>query len=67
MRRRCRITSWVELQALWGKGHYRVAAGSALVEQKNGAVVRHFVGYDRFASKRAYAQLPASTPWPVCT
>jgi len=99
-------TSWVELQALWGKGHYRVAAGvqavrerlpvplvgldsdngsefinrvlyyycwragitftrgrawkkndSALVEQKNGAVVRHLVGYDRFASKAAYAQL----------
>jgi hypothetical protein len=99
-------TSWVELQALWGKGHYRVAAGvqavrerqpvalvgldsdngsefinrvlyyycwragitftrgrawkkndSALVEQKNGAVVRHLVGYDRFTSKAAYAQL----------
>lgn len=99
-------TSWVELQALWGKGHYRVAAGvqavrrrlpvalagldsdngsefinrvlyyycwregitftrgrawkkndSALVEQKNGAIVRHLVGYDRFASKAAYAQL----------
>src|SRR5437899_4378369 len=99
-------TSWVELQALWGKGHSRVAAGvqavrerlpvprvgldsdngsefinrvlyyycwregitftrgrawkkndSALVEQKNGAVVRHLVGYDRFASKAAYAQL----------
>ena len=99
-------TSWIELQALWGKGHYRVAAGvqavrtrlpvplvgldsdngsefinrvlyyycwregitftrgrawkkndSALVEQKNGAVVRHLVGYDRFASKAAYAQL----------
>jgi hypothetical protein len=99
-------TSWVELQALWGKGHYRVAAGvqalrerlpvalagldsdngsefinrvlyyycwregitftrgrawkkndSALVEQKNGAIVRHLVGYDRFASKPAYAQL----------
>ena len=30
---------------------------SALVEQKNGAIVRHFIGYDRFASKRAYAQL----------
>jgi hypothetical protein len=99
-------TSWVDLQALWGKGHYRVAAGvqalrtrwpvplvgldsdngsefinrvlyyycwreritftrgrawkkndSALVEQKNGAIVRHLVGYDRFASKAAYAQL----------
>jgi hypothetical protein len=100
------VTSWVELQALWGKGRYRVAAGvqavrerlpvalagldsdngsefinrvlyyycwreritftrgrawkkndSALVEQKNGAIVRHLIGYDRFASKRAYAQL----------
>jgi hypothetical protein len=100
------VTSWVELQALWGKGHYRVAAGvqavrerlpvvlagldsdngsefinrvlyyycwregitftrgrawkkndSALVEQKNGAIVRRLIGYDRFASKRAYAQL----------
>jgi len=99
-------SSWVELQALWGKGHYRVAAGvqavrerlpvalagldsdngsefinrvlyyycwregitftrgrawkkndSALVEQKNGAVVRHMVGYDRFTSQAAYAQL----------
>lgn len=99
-------TSWIELQALWGKGHYRVAAGvqamrtrwpvplagldsdngsefinrvlyyycwregitftrgrawkkndSALVEQKNGAIVRHLVGYDRFSSKAAYAQL----------
>jgi len=99
-------SSWVELQALWGKGHYRVAAGvqavrerlpvplagldsdngsefinrvlyyycwregitftrgrawkkndSALVEQKNGAVVRHVVGYDRFTSKAAYRQL----------
>jgi len=99
-------TSWVELQALWGRGHYRVAAGvqtvrermpvplagldsdngsefinrvlyyycwregitftrgrawkkndSALVEQKNGAIVRHVVGYDRFASRAAYAQL----------
>jgi hypothetical protein len=27
------------------------------VEQKNGAIVRHLVGYDRFASKAAYAQL----------
>jgi hypothetical protein len=27
------------------------------VEQKNGAVVRHLVGYDRFASKAAHAQL----------
>ena len=101
-----RATSWIELQALWGKGHYRVAAGvqavrtrlpvalagldtdngsefinrvlyyycwregitftrgrawkkndSALVEQKNGAIVRHLVGYDRFTSKAAYAQL----------
>jgi hypothetical protein len=100
------VTSWVELPALWGQGHYRVAAGvpavrerlpvalagldsdngsefinrvlyyycwregitftrgrawkkndSALVEQKNGAIVRHLIGYDRFASKRAYAQL----------
>jgi hypothetical protein len=30
---------------------------SAHVEQKNGAVVRHLVGYDRFASRAAYAQL----------
>jgi hypothetical protein len=27
------------------------------VEQKNGAIVRHLVGYDRYASKAAYAQL----------
>jgi hypothetical protein len=30
---------------------------SAHVEQKNGAIVRHLVGYDRFASKAAYVQL----------
>ena len=29
---------------------------SAHVEQKNGAIVRHLVGYDRYASKAAYAQ-----------
>jgi hypothetical protein len=99
-------TSWVELQPLWSKGHYRVKAGlhelrgrlpvplcgldsdngsefinrplyyycwrehirftrsrawkkndSAHVEQKNGAIVRQLVGYDRFTSKAAYAQL----------
>ena len=99
-------TSWVDLQAVWGKGQHRVTAAihevrrrlpmplrgidsdngsefinhtlygyctregltftrsrawkkndSAHVEQKNGAVVRHLVGYDRFASQRAYAQL----------
>jgi len=99
-------TSWVELQAVWGKGQHRVTAAihevrqrlpvplraldsdngsefinqtlygycvregitftrsrawkkndSAHVEQKNGAVVRHLIGYDRFASQRAYAQL----------
>jgi len=31
--------------------------GSAHVEQKNGAVVRQLVGYDRFASRAAYGQL----------
>ena len=30
---------------------------SAHVEQKNGAVIRHLVGYDRFATRGAYAQL----------
>jgi hypothetical protein len=99
-------TSWVELQALWGKGQYRAGAGiheirerlpmplrgldsdngaefinrplfyycrregitftrsrawkkndSAHVEQKNGALVRHLIGYDRYVSKAAYAQL----------
>ena len=30
---------------------------SAHVEQKNGAIVRQLVGYDRFASNAAYAQL----------
>ena len=30
---------------------------SAHVEQKNGAVVRHLVGYDRFTSRAAYVQL----------
>jgi integrase-like protein len=99
-------TTWVELEAVWGKGQERVGAAihhvwerlpvplvgldsdngsefinrslydwcqrhqitftrsrawkkndSAHVEQKNGAVVRHLVGYDRFASKAAHAQL----------
>jgi hypothetical protein len=99
-------TSWIELQAVWGKGQHRVTAAvhalrhrlpvplrgidsdngsefinqtlygyctregiaftrsrawkkndNAHVEQKNGAVVRHLIGYDRFASKPAYAQL----------
>ncbi len=30
---------------------------NAHVEQKNGAVVRHLIGYDRFATRAAYAQL----------
>jgi hypothetical protein len=30
---------------------------SAHVEQKNGAIVRHLIGYDRFVSKAAFAQL----------
>ncbi len=30
---------------------------SAHVEQKNGAIVRRLIGYDRFASRAAYAQL----------
>jgi hypothetical protein len=100
------VTAWVELEAIWGKGHERVGGGvhrvrqrlpmpllgldsengsefinknlydycqqggitftrsrawkkndSAHVEQKNGAVVRHLIGYDRFASQAAYAQL----------
>ena len=99
-------TTWVELEAVWGKGQQRVGTAvhhvrarlpvplvgldtdngsefinhhlyawcqregitftrsrawkkndSAHVEQKNGAVVRQLVGYDRFASKAAYAQL----------
>jgi hypothetical protein len=99
-------TTWVELQAVWGKGQQRVGTAvhhvrqrlpvplvgldsdngsefinqslyawcqregitftrsrpwkkndSAHVEQKNGAVVRRLIGYDRFASQAAYAQL----------
>jgi len=99
-------TTWIELEAVWGKSQQRVGGAihhvwarlpvplvgldsdngsefinhglydwchrqgvtftrsrawkkndSAHVEQKNGAVVRHLVGYDRFASKAAYAQL----------
>jgi len=30
---------------------------SAHVEQKNGAIVRHLIGYDRFVTKAAFAQL----------
>lgn len=99
-------TSWIELEAVWGKGQRRVGSAvhyvrqrlpvplvgldsdngsefinhflytwcqreritftrsrpwkkndNAHVEQKNGAVVRQLVGYDRFASRAAYAQL----------
>jgi len=99
-------TSWVELEAVWGKGQQRVGSAihyvrerlpvplvgldsdngsefinhslyawcqregitftrsrawkkndNAHVEQKNGAVVRQLIGYDRFASRAAYAQL----------
>ncbi len=99
-------TTWVELEAVWGKTQKRVGGAihhvwerlpvplvgldsdngsefinhslydwcrrygvtftrsrawkkndSAHVEQKNGAVVRQLIGYDRFASKAAYWQL----------
>ena len=99
-------TTWVDLQAVWGKGQKRVGTAihhvrqrlpmplrgldsdngsefinhdlyawcqregitftrsrpyqkndSAHVEQKNGAIVRPLIGYDRYASKAAYAQL----------
>ena len=99
-------TTWVDLQAVWGKGQKRVGTlihhvrqrlpiplrgldsdngsefinhdlyawcqregitftrsrpyqknDSAHVEQKNGAIVRPLIGYDRDASKAAYAQL----------
>jgi hypothetical protein len=99
-------TSWVDLQAVWGKGQLRVGTAihhvrqrlpmplrgvdsdngsefinhglyawcqregvtftrsrpyqkndSAHVEQKNGAIIRPLIGYDRYASKAAYAQL----------
>ena len=99
-------TSWVELEAVWGKGQQRVGSAvhhvrqrlpmpllgldsdngsefinqslyawcqregitftrsrawkkndSAHVEQKNGAIVRALIGYDRYTSKAAYAQL----------
>ena len=30
---------------------------SAHAEQKNGAIIRHLIGYDRYASKAAYGQL----------
>lgn len=99
-------SSWVELQAVWGKGQRRVGTAvhhvrqrlpvplvgldsdngsefinrwlldycrrhaitftrsrpwkkndSAHVEQKNGAVVRQLVGYDRFVTKAAHGQL----------
>jgi len=99
-------TSWVDLQAVWGKGQQRVGTAihhvrqrlpmplrgldsdngsefinhdlyawcqregitftrsrpyqkndSAHVEQKNGAIVRPLIGYDRYASRAAYAQL----------
>jgi hypothetical protein len=54
-------------QALWGycqregitftRSRAYKKNDSAHVEQKNGAVVRALIGYDRYASKAAYAQL----------
>ena len=35
---------------------------SAHVEQKNGAIIRDLIGYDRFATKAAYAQLACRLP-----
>ncbi len=109
-------TTWVELEAVWGKSQQRVGGAihhvrerlpvplvgldsdngsefinhglydwcqrdgitftrsrawkkndSAHVEQKNGAVVRQLVGYDRFASKAAYAQLARVYHLAACT
>ena len=40
---------------------------NAHVEQKNGALVRALIGYDRYASKAAHAQLAASIVSPACT
>ena len=100
------VTSWTELEAVWGKGQQRVGSAvhqvrqrlpmpllgfdsdtgsefvnalfwrycqregitftrgrahkkndSAHVEQKNGAIVRRWIGYDRYATKAAYAAL----------
>jgi hypothetical protein len=100
------VTSWTELEPVWGKGQVRVGSAihharqrlpmpllgwdsdsgsefinelfwhycqreritftrgrayrkndGAHVEQKNGAIVRRWVGYDRYASKAAYAAL----------
>ena len=100
------ITSWIELERVWGKGQQRVGGAidhirgrlpmpllgwdcdtgsefinatlweycqrhqitftrgraykkndSAHVEQKNGAVVRRWIGYDRYATRVAYAAL----------
>ena len=100
------VTSWTELEPVWGKGQERVGSAihharqrlpmpllgwdsdsgsefinelfwhycqregitftrgrayrkndGAHVEQKNGAIVRRWVGYDRYTSKAAYAAL----------
>jgi hypothetical protein len=40
---------------------------AAHVEQKNGAVVRQLVGYDRFTARAAYGNASASTASPACT
>ena len=34
------------------------------IGQKNGAVIRRFVGYDRYAGPRVRSSLPASWGWP---
>ena len=44
-------------------GEYR-KNGQVWIDQKNGAVIRRFVGYDRYAGPRVRSSLPASWGWP---
>lgn len=52
------LYDWCQRHAIdFTRGRSWQKNDSAHVEQKNGAIVRGLVGYDRFTSKAAYAQL----------
>jgi len=53
-----RLYDWCQRHGVtFTRGRAWMKNDSAHVEQKNGAIVRHLVGYDRFASHRALQQL----------
>jgi hypothetical protein len=53
----CQYTYCQRHAITFTRGRAEKKSDSAHVEQKNGAIERHLVGYDCFASKVTYAQL----------